>query len=274
MADTSQHTPQQQQQQQQQQEDLNPENTILDRVLFMQGAEARLYKALHLGRPCVIKERFSKIYRQPELDDRLSKERNNSEARCLAKCRKAGVDAPLLFYSDTKKHELFLEWIDGPTVKKWLLDGPAIVKVTRNEPPDAPAPLPKWAESVAYAIGEAIAKIHNINLVHGDLTTSNMMLRGGYLYDIESVVTSPIQPPQLVLLDFGLSSAAGSTEEKGVDLYVLERALLSTHTKIASSFFEAVLQAYFDKLIPASVSVIKTKFETVRLRGRKRLAFG
>ena len=272
MADTSQHTPQQQQQQQQQKEDLNPENTILDRVLFMQGAEARLYKALHLGRPCVIKERFSKIYRQPELDDRLSKERNNSEARCLAKCRKAGVDAPLLFYSDTKKHELFLEWIDGPTVKKWLLDGPAIVKVTRNEPPDAPAPLPKWAESVAYAIGEAIAKIHNINLVHGDLTTSNMMLRGGYLY--ESVVTSPIQPPQLVLLDFGLSSAAGSTEEKGVDLYVLERALLSTHTKIASSFFEAVLQAYFDKLIPASVSAIKTKFETVRLRGRKRLAFG
>ena len=243
-----------------------------ERSLFLQGAEARLYKALHLGRPCVIKERFAKVYRQPELDDRRSRERNNSEARCLVKCRKAGVDAPLVYHSDSKKHELFLEWIDGPTVKKWLLDGPVIAHLVENEPPDAPAPLPQWAEPVAYAVGEAIAKIHNINLVHGDLTTSNMILRGGQSYN--GGTDGTYEPARLALLDFGLSSAAGSTEEKGVDLYVLERALLSTHTKIAISFFEAVLKAYFEILTPGSVAAIKAKFEAVRLRGRKRLAFG
>lgn len=262
-----------QQQQQQVEENQNVEQS-LERVLFMQGAEARLFKALHLGRPCVIKERFAKIYRQPELDDRLSRERNNSEARCLVKCRKAGVDSPLVYHSDTKKHELFLEFIEGPTVKKWLLDGPTIAPLIQNEPPDAPAPLPRWAEPVAFAIGEAIAKIHNINLVHGDLTTSNMILRGGQRYHIDGIFDTTAEPTRLALLDFGLSSAAGSTEEKGVDLYVLERALLSTHTKIAVSFFDAVLKVYYETLTPGSVSAIKAKFEAVRLRGRKRLFFG
>jgi TP53 regulating kinase-like protein len=159
-------------------------------------------------------------------------------------------------------------------VKKWLLDGPTIAPLIQNEPPDAPAPLPRWAEPVAFAIGEAIAKIHNINLVHGDLTTSNMILRGGQRYHIDGIFDTTAEPTRLALLDFGLSSAAGSTEEKGVDLYVLERALLSTHTKIAVSFFDAVLKVYYETLTPGSVSAIKAKFEAVRLRGRKRLFFG
>jgi TP53 regulating kinase-like protein len=77
------------------------------------------------------------------------------------------------------------------------------------------------------------------------------------------------------MIDFGLSSMNSSVEDKGVDLYVLERALLSTHTEIAAAFFGALLEAYYASLpSQKDAQAIKGKFEQVRLRGRKRLAFG
>jgi TP53 regulating kinase-like protein len=63
-------------------------------------------------------------------------------------------------------------------------------------------------------IGGIIAKLHDINLIHGDLTTSNILMR---------------PDGRLVAIDFGLSHVSTMIEDKAVDLYVLERAFLSTH---------------------------------------------
>jgi tRNA A-37 threonylcarbamoyl transferase component Bud32 len=35
------------------------------------------------------------------------------------------------------------------------------------------------ADSLAQKMGESLAKMHSLNIVHGDLTTSNFMLREG-----------------------------------------------------------------------------------------------
>ena len=68
---------------------------------------------------------------------------------------------------------------------------------------------------IAQKMGEAIAKMHDANIMHGDLTTSNMMIRSG--------------SESLVMIDFGLSFISAMSEDRAVDLYVLERAFQSTH---------------------------------------------
>jgi hypothetical protein len=76
--------------------------------LIKQGAEAKLYKGIYLGRPTIVKERFKKSYRHVDLDNRLTKERMKSEARAILKCKAAGnyflLNFPLL-----QQHFPFIE---------------------------------------------------------------------------------------------------------------------------------------------------------------------
>ena len=111
---------------------------------------------------------------------------------------------------------------------------------------------------IAEDIGRAVGKLHANNIIHGDLTTSNM------LYLQESAT--------LVLIDFGLSYVDSNTEDKAVDLYVLERALVSTHAEL-ELLFTTILKAYSDTNKKQSVEVLK-KLDNVRARGRKRTMVG
>lgn len=116
-------------------------------------------------------------------------------------------------------------------------------------------------EWLAERMGQILAKMHDEDVIHGDLTTSNMLLRSG-LENEES---------DLVLIDFGLSYISALPEDKGVDLYVLEKAFLSTHPN-TECLFEKLLKSYAVSSNKSSV-VIK-KLEEVRLRGRKRSMVG
>lgn len=60
---------------------------------------------------------------------------------------------------------LTLEYIEGISVKDVLL------KFGANGIAE------EWLDDVAAQIGEAIAKLHDGGLAHGDLTTSNMVVR-------------------------------------------------------------------------------------------------
>lgn len=110
---------------------------------------------------------------------------------------------------------------------------------------------------IATRIGEMIGKMHEADILHGDLTTSNIMLRDN--------------THQVVLIDFGLGAMQAIIEDKAVDLYVLERAMLSTHPG-CEALIAAVLQAY--RFACRQGTLILLKLEQVRLRGRKREAFG
>lgn len=111
-------------------------------------------------------------------------------------------------------------------------------------------------------MGQILAKMHDEDVIHGDLTTSNMLLRG----DPEDG-----EKNHLVLIDFGLSYISALPEDKGVDLYVLEKAFLSTHPN-TEELFEKLLKSYAASS-KKSAAVIK-KLDEVRLRGRKRSMVG
>ena len=74
--------------------------------------------------------------------------------------------------------------------------------------------------AVSRAIGTSLGKMHDAAVVHGDLTTSNIMVKD----------TPGVEPGfQIVMIDFGLATMQPGIEDKAVDLYVLERAFISTH---------------------------------------------
>jgi TP53 regulating kinase-like protein len=213
-----------------------------DAALIKQGAEARVYRATFLGQQVIIKERFCKTYRHPILDKKLNQRRITQEARCLAKIRAAGIGAPGLIFADIEALRLYLEFVEGTTARDYLL-------ARSHDHPEAAI--------VAELIGSTLGRMHDANIVHGDLTTSNMII-------------SP--DTSLVLIDFGLSYITRNAEEdEAVDLYVLERAFLSTHPN-SEGLFSLLLEAY-GRTAKKGQQVLN-RLEQVRLRGRKKLAFG
>lgn len=113
------------------------------------------------------------------------------------------------------------------------------------------------SSSLVELMGAVLACMHDADLIHGDLTTSNM------IYDADK--------HELTLIDFGLSFVSSLTEDKAVDLYVLERAFLSTHPN-TELLFSQLLDSY-SRSSKKARSVIQ-KLDEVRLRGRKRTMVG
>ena len=112
---------------------------------------------------------------------------------------------------------------------------------------------------VSRELGKAVAKLHSGGMVHGDLTTSNAVRR--------DVARRPV-----ALIDFGLAFGTTSVEDFAVDLYVLERAFVSTHPG-SEPLFAELLASYSDGM-HAKADVVRAAFAEVRTRGRKRVAFG
>jgi TP53 regulating kinase-like protein len=115
---------------------------------------------------------------------------------------------------------------------------------------------------IATRIGCIIGKLHSNQIIHGDLTTSNILIK-----DYEG------QESKMYCIDFGLSFISRQLEDKAVDLYVLERALQSTHSLQAVKLFEEILNGYKAEY-GANVNQVIDRLEQVRLRGRKRTMIG
>jgi TP53 regulating kinase-like protein len=180
--------------------------------LISQGAEARMYRIPNyaVGESAIVKERFTKQYRHPILDKKLTKQRVIQEARCIVRARKVGVDTPFLYSIAIAQNSILMEEIQGRMVKEILY---AFERERRQQ--NLPKSTPHNQGDLMKRIGQSIAMLHLSDIIHGDLTTSNLMVRNG---------TSSV-----VVIDFGLSYISNDVEDKAVDLYVLERAFLSTH---------------------------------------------
>eukprot|EP00286_Rhodomonas_abbreviata_P019049 CAMPEP_0181310352 /NCGR_PEP_ID=MMETSP1101-20121128/12541_1 /TAXON_ID=46948 /ORGANISM="Rhodomonas abbreviata, Strain Caron Lab Isolate" /LENGTH=135 /DNA_ID=CAMNT_0023416977 /DNA_START=219 /DNA_END=626 /DNA_ORIENTATION=+ len=135
---------------------------------------------------------------------------------------------------------MYMARIDGDTLKAWLWT----------------QPTPETIQSVMMDVGKSLGKLHDADVVHGDLTSSNVML------------TREGNTP--CLIDFGLSYVSSMAEDKAVDLYVLERALESTHTQ--QGLMEAVVKGY--KQGSKKQDSTLSKLADVRMRGRKRVMVG
>lgn len=216
--------------------------------LVKQGAEARVFRGRFQGRAAVVKHRFPKGYRHPALEARLGRRRTVQEARALLRCRRAGISAPVVFFVDYASNCLFMEDIEGSvTVRDYIQSSLEAGKT------------PESLLGLARTVGQVLARMHDEDLIHGDLTTSNMLLK------------PPLEQLDIVLIDFGLSFISALPEDKGVDLYVLEKAFLSTHPN-TESVFEAFLKSY--SASSKKAKPVLRKLDEVRLRGRKRSMVG
>ncbi|KAI4208853.1 MAG: hypothetical protein LQ351_008147 [Letrouitia transgressa] len=276
-------------------------------ILLTLGAEAHLYTTHFLTPSCkaVLKYRPSKAYRHPILDVRLTRQRILAEARILVKCRREGLNVPGVLALDVAELGkgrgtggwMMMEWINGGTIRERLQRGKAWSEKTTVEMENIQLEDPgRYVKLHAYLgrykeqktelmekIGRAIGRMHEIGVVHGDLTTSNLMLKPNRtLGDPEGVVNGdfPLAGSDgseislegvVVVIDFGLAGQSVQDEDKAVDLYVLERAFGSTHPE-AEEDFKEVLRAY-DRSYKGAKVVLK-RLEDVRMRGRKRSMVG
>lgn len=192
--------------------------------LIYQGAEAKLF----LDNGIVVKDRFRKTYRLKEIDDRLRKSRTKREAKVLEKLRTYGIPVPSVISND-EKSVLKMEYIKGFLVRDVL------------EKEDY--------KNLCMEIGTKIAKMHNHGIIHGDLTTSNMILKD-----------------EIYFIDFGLSFFSNKVEDKAVDLHLVKEALESKHYKIWEECWKEVLSGY-RKEAKDNDAVMK-RLEAVESRGR------
>lgn len=199
--------------------------------LIAKGAESNIVKSSYLGRDAVLKNRISKNYRIPEIDNKIRKARTKLEAKLLSDVKKAGVVTPILYDVDLHDKTILMEEIKGDLVKDII------------------------NEDLAYEIGENIAKFHNLNIIHGDITSSNMMVN---------------DKNQLVFIDFGLGRYSDLFEDKAVDLLVLKKSLQSIDYNTAIKIFDKVLEGYADEYKDDSLNreqIIK-KINEIESRGR------
>jgi Kae1-associated kinase Bud32 len=147
------------------------------------GAEA----VVEIGENEVVKTRVKKGYRIKELDDRLRSERTRAEAKIMSEARKLGIPTPIIY--DVGRFDLVMERIHGDQLK-------AVI-----------------SEKNARKAGVLVGRLHAGGIIHGDLTTSNMIVNGEKIY----------------LIDFGLSFWDEMLESRGVDVHVFYQTLVSSH---------------------------------------------
>lgn len=200
--------------------------------VYRRGAEAEIRLGTWKGRRVAIKSRVAKGYRSPELDASLRISRTRNEARLIHEARLHGVPTPIIYDIDVHEAEIVMQYIEGPRVKD------ALNTSDQGE-----------AEALCREVGRLAALMHRGGMVHGDLTTSNMILSGGRVW----------------LIDFSLGSRNAEVEEMGVDMHLLKEAFQSAHSE-RFELFESVLSSYREHF-PRAAQVI-AKVKDIEDRGR------
>lgn len=196
------------------------------------GAEAVLSLEKRRDMVVVIKKRIPKTYRIPEIDNKLRSSRTRREVKVLEKLHGLGF-VPRVLYSDNNS-KLEIEYLGTEKLSEVL------------EQQDY--------ELLGKEIGKKIKKIHDMGIIHGDLTTSNMILIDNLSNNIHN---------KIYFIDFGLSFFSDKIEDKAVDLHVLEQALESRHSAISKKVFDAVKIGYSDK-------IVLKRLQAVQKRGRNK----
>ena len=207
--------------------------------LTHKGAEASLFYGHWLNKEVIFKHRIPKKYRCEELDKKIRLERTLNEGRALIKVKNYGINVPQVYEIDGHNAIIVMKYIEGEKLRNLIgsLDKPK---------------LQKYLEKV----GCYIAKLHKNGHVHGDITTSNIL----------------ITPHEKVfLIDFGLHEYSDKIEDKSVDIHLFRRVLLSSHGENYELCFTAFLEGYsteYKKDNPAEYQEIIKNVKTIETRGR------
>jgi TP53 regulating kinase-like protein len=206
--------------------------------IIKRGAEAILY----LDNNHLVKERIKKNYRLNQIDSKLRKNRTKREAKLISEARRCGVGTPRIVSVEEKNNKILMEYIDGKRLKEFL-----------NETND------ENRENTAENVGKSVGLLHKHGIVHGDLTTSNMILKDDKIY----------------FIDFGLGEFTQRIESLAVDLSVLKEAFKSTHFKHLNLLWNSFIKGYkqtndsFNKVLD-TLDDIEKRGRYVKRNGRKK----
>ncbi|NIO44163.1 MAG: Kae1-associated serine/threonine protein kinase [Candidatus Aenigmarchaeota archaeon] len=175
--------------------------------IIKRGAEAILY----LENDHLVKERIKKSYRLSQIDEKLRKFRTRKEAKLISRAKRCGVETPNIVSVDENNFKINMDFIDGNRLKEFFNE--------TNE---------ENKKKVAEELGKKVGLLHNHGIVHGDLTTSNMILKDNKIF----------------FIDFGLGEFSRRIENQAVDLSVLKEAFKSTHFKHLNLLWENFIKGY------------------------------
>lgn len=181
------------------------------------GAEAEIYLEKIFNKKIIIKKRVSKKYRNPKLDSKIINIRNKQESTLINKIKKYNINTPNIYYIG--KNTIFLENITNSFEHKKYLK----------------------------KIGEEIAKLHNNNIIHGDLNLINIITNNKKIY----------------FIDFGLGFISNKIEDKATDLLVFKKTLKSNNK--TNSYWQDILKSYKNK---TNNKEIIEKIKDIENRGR------
>ncbi|MGC9148873.1 MAG: Kae1-associated kinase Bud32 [Sulfolobales archaeon] len=200
-------------------------------TLLSKGAEAVIYKTIFMGIEAIVKYRDTKNYMDPRLDKLIRSKRTITEARIIRDLREKGVKVPAVLYMDPDNYFIVIEYIDGISLRDYLLGGGDPQKLV--------------------AAGEILGEIHKNNIYHGDPTISN------YLIDPSGGTW---------IIDFGLSGYSEDIEEKAVDLHLAYRSIETLPFKDIVRYKKLFFEGYSSRYQEAEE--ISQRVEEIRRMGR------
>jgi tRNA A-37 threonylcarbamoyl transferase component Bud32 len=232
--------------------------------IIARGAEAILKREENV----LIKERAGKGYRLVELDEKLRKQRTRKEAKLLEKAARL-ISVPQIKKVNEQTMEIEMQFIRGKKLSDNLDNMSNAIEVCKK-------------------IGENIAKLHDADIIHGDLTTSNMIYiekdnkSNGKLVNLNNnfnkgrvdndklVKVGDNKGFRVYFIDFGLGFESKKIEDKAVDLHLIKQALEAKHFLHFEEFFKAILEGY--KCSKNCKETLK-RLEKVEKRGRYKGAY-
>ncbi|MFW9986075.1 MAG: KEOPS complex kinase/ATPase Bud32 [Candidatus Odinarchaeota archaeon] len=208
---------------------------MISTTLIAKGAEAWLYLEDWYGFQVIRKHRLPKLYRLPQIDSSIRNQRTVHEARLLSAARNAGIPTPIVFNVDLNSATIVMEFISNQRLKESL-----------------PELTTKKREKIFREIGNSVARLHQNQIAHGDLTTSNMLIHAQV---------------GIYFIDFGLAAYTQNIEDFGTDLHLLKQALQSTHFTYWEDSYKAFKKGYVATYGKGATEIF-LKVNAIESRGR------
>jgi TP53 regulating kinase-like protein len=199
------------------------------------GAESSIYRLEQWGITILLKHRPQKPYLLKEIDDFLRTSRTSKECKMLTVARNLGVPTPIVYWVDVHRHSIAMECLQGKQLKQLV----------------AELPVDRLQE-ITSEFGKLIGLLHRGGVVHGDPTTSNVIVN---------------QKGNIWLVDFGLAEMNATLEMKGVDLHLMRQTFETTHWDFEAIMWSAALDGY-KNIHTAETDHVLSRVEEIRERGR------
>jgi len=203
-------------------------------TLIKKGAEAELYRGKWQGFDVIFKRRIRKPYRNPDLDSYIRTSRTSLESKLISESRRLGVPTPIIYFVDLDRTEIIMSYIPGLPLKKMM---PTMDETSIKQ--------------FFVKIGKMVGRLHRGGIVHGDLTTSNMIVKDGSVF----------------FIDFGLGEYTPDLEARGVDIHLMRRTLESSHHEVSKIAYNSFISGY-SRVMGGETEEVLRRVSEIRRRGR------